>query len=704
MIRGAIILAATAGLSSLAAQAQAQAQDQQQADERRPASARLIFEADFFAQFSPANALQMIQRVPGFTLESGNTEVRGFAQAAGNVVINGQRPSSKSDSLDTVLSRIPASRVLRIELASGNEFGADYAGKPQVANLILTDERGLAGTLEGRLSRENTGRLLPRASAALTYRRGASSFSASLSYQLFNMSNEDGFDRLVALPSGEPLEFTRKASRNTEPFTVASLGWALEEAADRSVHINGKISFDKWTRHETGNVFVGDNPVRDELYGEDHLWRTQELSGDITRPLAGGAIKLNLLGTHRHRRNDDTFAITTPDNAALGGFYQDFDDYRDERLARLAWNRASLAGWAIEIGAEGAFNRLRTDLNIFDVDSAGDRTAVDLPVDDATVSEYRAEGFANAGRALTGNLRLDLGLNYEVSRLSVTGDVSARRVLKFLKPKASLDWTPGHWHVQLSGRRTVAQLRFEDFVSGASFDTGQMDGGNAELQPQRKWELLLTADRKVLGDGRVKLDLGYNAVSMVQDRIPLKIVDPDTGELVNSGLDAPGNLGNGREWIARTNLDLPLTRLGIKGGRLSVSGSYLDTSVRDPYTLADRPFSGTARFAYSAAFRQDLAAFAWGIEMRGGSAATYYRLGETDRIQGISPRLSGFVEYRQSSRTTVTLGVDNLTDARSRRWRTFYDPDRTADLPFQQEYRERKPHTLLYLSVKHSFG
>src|SRR5690606_38599286 len=124
-------------------------------------------------------------------------------------------------------------------------------GKPQVANLILTDERGLAGTLEGRLSRENTGRLLPRASAALTYRRGASSFSASLSYQLFNMSNEDGFDRLVALPSGEPLEFTRKASRNTEPFTVASLGWALEEAADRSVHINGKISFDKWTRHET---------------------------------------------------------------------------------------------------------------------------------------------------------------------------------------------------------------------------------------------------------------------------------------------------------------------------------------------------------------------------------------------------------------------------------------------------------------------
>jgi hypothetical protein len=698
MTRGAIILAAAVGLSSLAVPARAQSEDTRAGDDR------LVFEADFFARFSPANALQMVQRVPGFTLESGSTEVRGFAQAAGNVVINGQRPSSKSDSLDTVLARIPASRVLRIELASGNAFGADYAGKPQVANLILTDEGGLAGTLEGRLSREYTGRILPKASAALTYRRGASSFSASLSYQLYNMASEEGFDRLIALPSREELEFREKSSRNTEPFTVASLGWALEEAPDRSIHINGKVSFDKWTLHDASNVFIGGGAAGDELYYENHLWRTQELSGDISRPLAGGAIKLNLLGTHRHRRNDDRFDASATDGAALGGFYQDFDDFRDERLARLAWNRAALAGWTIEIGAEGAFNRLRTDLNIFDVGSDGQRAPVDLPVDDATVSEYRAEGFANAGRALASDLRLDLGLNYEVSRLSVTGDVSARRVLRFFKPKASLDWSPGIWHVQLSGKRTVAQLRFEDFVSGASFDTGQMDGGNAELQPQRKWEFLLTADRKMLGDGRLKVDLGYNAVSMVQDRIPLKIADPDTGELVNSGLDAPGNLGSGREWIARTNFDLPLTHVGIKGGRLSVSGSYLDTSVRDPYTLADRPFTGTSVFVYSAAFRQDLAAFAWGVEMRGDTGATYYRLAETDHIQGISPRLSAFVEYRPSGRTTATLGVDNLTDARSRRWRTFYTPDRTATDPFQQEYRERKPHTLLYLSVKHSFG
>jgi hypothetical protein len=697
IMKGARLLLTALGLASLSPGARAQA------DTNADANGRLVYEAAFFAQFSPANALQMVQRVPGFTLETGNTEVRGFAQAAGNLVINGQRPSAKSDSLDTILSRIPASRVRRIELASGNLFGSDYVGKPQVVNLVLNEEGGLAGTVEARLSREYAGRILPRGSAALVYRLGASTFNASLSYQVFNGSTEEGFDRLVALPSRAEIEYRDVHNRNTEPYTVAALGWALEQSANRSAHVNGKLSWDKWTLYQTSNVFAGAKNIRDELYTEDHLWRTWELSGDVTRPLAGGAIKANALATHRHRRNDDLFGRSAA-GASLGGFTQKFDDYRDERVGRLAWTRSGLAGWTIEIGAEAAYNRLRTDLNVFNVDTTGQRTRVDLPVDQATVSEIRGEGFVNAGRALAGNLRLDLGLNFEVSRLKVTGDANARRTLDFPKPRVSFDWTPGKWHVQLSAKRTVAQLQFEDFVSGASLNTNQVNGGNAELQPQRRWEVLATADRKIFGDGRIKVDLGYNAVAKVQDRIPLKIVDPATGKLVNSGLDAPGNLGNGRELIARANLDLPLSGLGLKGGRLSLYGSYVDTSVRDPYTLAQRHFSGNSLFFYTATFRQDLAAFAWGLEMKGNTGATFYRIKETDGQQGISPRVAAFIEYRRSSRTTVTLGADNITNAVSRRLRTFYDPDRTAPNPFQRETRERNPHLLLYLLVKHSFG
>ncbi len=344
---GRLLLAGAATCLALAGPARAQGED---------AQGSTVYDAAFFKTYSPANALQMVQRLPGFSLDAGSTEVRGFAQAAGNVVINGQRPSSKSDDVSTVLSRIPASRVLRIEIASGNAFGSDYAGKPQVANVILTDEGGLAGNAEIRLEREFIGRVLPRGAVSAVYRTGASSFTASATFQLYSMSTEDGFDRRFNLLSGKETEYRDVYSRNTEPFTTTSLGWALEEAPDRSIHINGKANWDKWTIDQISKVYrptLAGTHVMDSRYTEDHLWKTWELSGDITRPFADGAIKLNALATHRHRRNDDELSYIPYTVPALNGSYQAFNDWRDERVARLAWSRRTWAAGRSSWAAKG---------------------------------------------------------------------------------------------------------------------------------------------------------------------------------------------------------------------------------------------------------------------------------------------------------------------------------------------------------------
>ena len=76
-------------------------------------------------------------------------------------MINGARPSAKNDTLDTILARIPASRVLRVEVASGDVFGAEYAGRPQVLNLVLTSTGGLAGTLDTAIHRNFRGDITP---------------------------------------------------------------------------------------------------------------------------------------------------------------------------------------------------------------------------------------------------------------------------------------------------------------------------------------------------------------------------------------------------------------------------------------------------------------------------------------------------------------------------------------------------------------
>ncbi|MDB5721383.1 MAG: hypothetical protein JWP15_2001 [Alphaproteobacteria bacterium] len=654
---------------------------------------RILYQAAFFQQFAPSSALEMVKRVPGFTLDIGSVDVRGFGQAAGNVVINGQRPSSKSDSLDTILARIPASRVARIEVGPGDLFGSEYSGKPQVLNLVLISTGGLAGNATGTVRRDYTGAVLPEGSVSALLRRGASSFNLAVGINN-NNSTEEGYDTLTALPSGRQLEYRRKVNTIRDPNGYVSGSWELNQGDNRTAHLNFRAAFDHFDLTQSNFVYPDDGADRHDRLTQRYRQRQFELGGDVTRPLLGGGLKLIGLATRRHRLNRDLSLNRLDETHMLGGYAQDLEDQKDETLARLVWNRSDLLGWSVEAGAEGVVNRLDSNVNFDTLDAGGARTRIDLPVDQAVVKEYRGEAFVNAGRSLSSKARIDLGLTYEASRLTVSGDAKAERVLKFLKPKASFDWRPNpRWHTQLSVSRTVAQLQFEDFISSAELTNDRVNGGNADLVPQRAWEILASVEHPILGDGLVKVEAGYNRISQVQDRI-----------LTPQGFDAPGNLGDGSTYILRTNVDAPLGRFGIKGGRLTLSGSLLSTSVEDPYTHGNRHFSGTTLWLFNADFRQDLGKFAWGVGLSGNSRQAFFRLDEIDAPYSKVPYVTAFAEYRPTTKTSLTLGLDNATGVPAFRDRTFFEPDRRNPVPSLYEYRERNKHVVPYVTLKHNFG
>ncbi|WP_185207352.1 TonB-dependent siderophore receptor [Sphingomonas sp. NBWT7] len=672
-----------AALASTAAPVAAQTVD---------ASGRTVYDAAFFQRFQPANALEVVRRVPGFTLELSEEEVRGFGQAAGNVVINGQRPSSKSDTIDVVLARIPASRVARVEIGSGTLFGAEYSGKAQVVNLILTGEGGLAGTATGSVRRQYDGRLLPEGSVSTLLRDGNSTYNASIGVNN-NQTSEEGFDRLRALPGGELIEYRRKINTIADPNAFVSGSWDYKASQFETARFNARYAFDRFRLSQANDVFPVGGIARDDRLTQRFHFDEWEVGGDVQRPFMGGGIKLIGLASRRDR-NDRDLSLLRVRSAVIGGFEQQVRSQRDEAVLRGLWTRPDLGAWSVETGIEGALNRLRSKVDLFAFDDAGTRARIDLPVDDATVTEYRAEGFANASRALTSKLRMDLALNYEISRLTVSGDASAKRSLRFFKPRANVDWRIGDgWRAQASIARTVAQLRFEDFISAAELSNERVNGGNAELLPQRSWEGLATIEKQVLGDGQIKIELGYTRTALVQDRVPTP-----------EGFDAPGNLGDGTSRIARATFDLPVTRLGIKGGRVSGRLSYVDTSVRDPYTGRYRAYSGNSPFVYSLNWRQDLGSFAWGFGFEGQDPFTTFRLNELDTLVPGNPYITAFAEYRPTRSTTVTLAVDNLGDFSSRRERRFFTPDRRTPAPFRVEDRVRNQHILPYLTVKHNFG
>ena len=107
-------------------------------------------------------ALDIARRSPASRSTSATQDTRGFAGAAGNVVINGARPSSKSDTLQDTLHRIPASRVVRVEVGPGDLYGAEYSTKSQVLNVILSAEGGIDGNVTASVRRLYTGRIDPR--------------------------------------------------------------------------------------------------------------------------------------------------------------------------------------------------------------------------------------------------------------------------------------------------------------------------------------------------------------------------------------------------------------------------------------------------------------------------------------------------------------------------------------------------------------
>ena len=188
------------------------------------------------------------------------------------------------------------------------------------------------------------------------------------------------------------------------------------------------------------------------------------------------------------------------------------------------------------------------------------------------VKEKRGEVYINLGKALSSNLRVDGGVNYEYSNLKVRGDATADRTLKFLKPNITFDWKPGGgWHTQLSVKRTVAQLDFYDFISFGELSTNRVNGGNANLEPQRTWEFRATVEHPLLGDGLFKLDLGHDLVSMLQDRV--LICDLDHPGDPSFCFDAPGNLGTGTRKFAALTIDAPLDAVGLKHFQLRSNAS-----------------------------------------------------------------------------------------------------------------------------------
>ncbi|MBT8145987.1 MAG: TonB-dependent receptor plug domain-containing protein, partial [Gammaproteobacteria bacterium] len=124
----------------------------------------VVYEAAFFEQYNPITANDMLDRIPGVSIDGGGGDWDGGGGArglgtGGNLLINGQRVAGKDNSTRDQLDRITAAEIERIEIIRDTSGELNVRGSGEVINIILTEEPSRSSTqvqLVQRLSHDDT--------------------------------------------------------------------------------------------------------------------------------------------------------------------------------------------------------------------------------------------------------------------------------------------------------------------------------------------------------------------------------------------------------------------------------------------------------------------------------------------------------------------------------------------------------------------
>ncbi|MBL8555432.1 MAG: TonB-dependent receptor [Phenylobacterium sp.] len=642
------------------------------------------YPAAFFAPAQPYSAFDMLQRLPGFTFDPGDAEVRGFGGASGNVLIDGKRPTSKQEGLEAILRRIPARSVERIDLVRAGAAGFDLQGRPSVANVVRRREAVTRGRVEAGLGAYPGRRQAPRLAGEMSRRSGEHLLeaSASVAREIDTEKGEGPRNRVD--PAGAPL---RDATYRENQWTDVAEG-AL--AYERPL-AGGKLRLDGSARAERTRANILETATfpapSAEVVGERENVTEGELGGHYERALAGPwtleALALSRWSRTRARDQADEGAEREVARVSL--------DAR-ESIARAVARRAG-AATTVEVGGEAALNTLSSRNGL-----AENGVEVDLPAARVRVEERRAEGFATLTWRPRPSLTVEAGGRIEVSRLTQSGDASLTRTFVYPKPRALVSWRPSaNDELRLAVERRVGQLDFEDFVSSASLTSNTVTAGNPDLEPDRAWRAALTWERRFAGAGSLVATVRRDMIRGVVDRVP--VVGP------GYAFDAPGNIGRGVREEAQLALTAPLDRLGLPAVVLKSDLTWRRSRVTDPASGVSRGISGEPRFEGVVHLTQDLPRWRarWGVDAILAQGKVEYLFNEV-KADRVDARLGLFAEYRPTPAWNIRVQADNLTDGKVYRRREQYAGVRGAAPLRRIETRRMDFGPFVGVTVQRAFG
>ncbi|RMF11537.1 MAG: TonB-dependent receptor [Alphaproteobacteria bacterium] len=656
----------------------------------------VIYTPDFFARYHPITALDMVVRVPGFRLDNGDGR-RGFSGSAGNVLINGERPSTKSDPLSQILARLPAERVSRIELIRGRTGGLDVGGQSIVVNVILKQEAPAAYQWQIDVEQDaDGGPVTPSGRISRSDHAGASEYNIGAEVRRFFFNSAGPELVFLGAGPGEGLDETRDEISMGDGLELKLNGNSETRIGRSIIHANGELSFFHFNRRESSHRVPVDPfaAVRDVREGGGNDRLGFELGSDIEHAFTDSfSGKLIGLGRRQHFDNENFRIDRFTGGELIRDSRADSTSTSTEIIARGEFDWTGIEDHHLEVNLEGAYNRLSNSLTVI-VTEPGSSATVPVPGANTVVEERRGD-FTLQDSWQAGRWVLEGRMAAEVSRISQSGEAARRRSFAFLKPRfaVTFDQTP-HLQWRFVAERDVAQLDFFDFVSATNFGDEQLALGNPDLVPERTWKLEPAVEYRFGEIGVVRLTGFYHRIADVQDLLPLA-----------DGLEIPGNIGPGRRFGIRWEMTWPLDRwIGLTGARLDIEGRLQGSRVTDLVTGRPRPLSGERRFVNTFDFRQDFekARLAWGWNMRLVSRRPSFGLDELV-LEDEGVNIDMFIETTRWWGIKARLTVENLADRDVIRDRRVFVLLRDQSPLAFQEFRNRPRGRSIVLTLSGTF-
>ncbi|WP_292063483.1 TonB-dependent receptor plug domain-containing protein [Brevundimonas sp. UBA7664] len=640
----------------------------------------LVFTPDFFADQRPNTALDMVSRVPGFSVVDGDGS-RGFEGSVGNVLVNGARPASKNDTGSAVLSRTLAGQVERIELIRGGAPGIDMQGFAVVVNVITRTESSRQSILTLEAALFDGGQDLYGGSYQFTAKDGDTTWGVTLSDGR-SMSDANGVGPVIRRDANGVI------IRQEDYYNDQYGGGSGIRGNYATPLLGGKIDLTaRYGVNDYHSIDLQTAPTvrRENLYDNDGS--SGEFGAVYTRPLSA---RLNLETRFIHQF--ESFEGVSTSRTRIGGIDSPEQRFVGEGDASETILRGTLrfersTALTFESGGEMAYNMLDTR-QAFTVGGV----AVPLPSASVMVEELRGEVFGKSTWRVRPDLTLEAGLRLEGSTITQSGDAEQEKSFFFAKPRLQATWTPRpNNQLRFRFERELGQLDFGDFAASSDLTDENVLGGNADLEPEQRWITELTYERRFWEDGIISIGVRHDEIVDAIDVIPLDM-----------GLSAVGNIGDGTLDQLVVNILVPMDRVGFTGGRLGFRNTWNHTEVTDPTTGEIRPISQIRPSQPAFTIAQDITS--WKLQWGGAYLASLQQVGygpdQTSGFRG-ADYFEVWAEYKPTPTLSLRAQLNIWDDFEVER--TVY-ADRTPARPIAYvENRYIDPRTFVSLRLKKTF-